>query len=60
MGGGGGGVKGELRSRLYRKPSIQRMFKQVQIKIVEMCSPLIESWGVRIGGQKRTRRSLAK
>lgn len=41
MGGGGGAVKGELRSRLYRKPSIQRMFKRVQIKIAEMCSPLI-------------------
>ena len=43
-----GKVKGELRSRLCRKPSTQRVFKQVQIKIVEMYSLLIESWGVRI------------
>lgn len=43
-----GKVKGELRSRLCRKPSTQRVFKQVQIKIVETYSLLIESWGVRI------------
>lgn len=32
------GKEGEFRSRLCRKPSTQRMFKQVQIKIVETYS----------------------